>query len=435
MKSFIISSNGSGKGKTTVTLGILKAFKDSGFKVQSYKIGPDYIDGDFHQHITGVTTRNLDLYLMGEDGVKASFSRGHGDIGVVEGVMGLYDGKGISSEYSTAHVAKVLNLPVILVLSPKAKMATICAEINGLMNFEKVNIAGIILNNVDENYYDLLKLSIERYCNIVVLGYVPKNEELILKSRHLGLVQSSEIENLDQKIDICSKLIKKHVNMEKLAKIAIDSGVFPDNFHLASKGLKIAVAYDKAFNFYYRENIELLEELGEVQYFSPLKDKEIPKNIDFLYLGGGYPEVFIDELSENKSMLNSIKSSLESGTKCYAECGGLMYLTGSIEGKSCVGFFNGKAYMTGSLQHFGYAKMSVSVENNTLPKGISINCHEFHKSYVELEEKTICQVQKDTYDGTVKQWKSGYLKKNTIATYAHVHFFGNLDMVRKLTDK
>jgi cobyrinic acid a,c-diamide synthase len=212
MKSFIISSNGSGKGKTTITLGILKAFKDKGFKVQSYKIGPDYIDGDFHQHITGMKARNLDLYLMGEDGVKASFSRGHGDIGVIEGAMGLYDGKGISSEFSTAHVAKVLNLPVILVLSPKAKVATICAEINGLMNFEPVNIAGIILNNINESYYKLLKLSIEKYCKIQVLGYVPKTEELTLKSRHLGLVQSSEIENLDKKIDICSQMIKKHSN-------------------------------------------------------------------------------------------------------------------------------------------------------------------------------------------------------------------------------
>ncbi|WP_026883846.1 cobyrinate a,c-diamide synthase [Clostridium akagii] len=435
MKSFIISSNGSGKGKTTVTLGILKAFKDMGYKVQSYKVGPDYIDGNFHQHITGVRARNLDLYLMGEDGIKASFSRGHGDIGIIEGVMGLYDGKGISSEYSTAHVAKVLNLPVVLVLSPKAKVATICAEINGLMNFEHVNIAGIILNNINESYYNLLKLSIEKYCYTDVLGYVPKNQELILKSRHLGLVQSIEIEDLDKKIELCSQLVKKHVNMDKLFNIGVNPGNYKDDFHLDNQGLKIAVAYDKAFNFYYRENIELLEELGEVQYFSPLKDKEIPKNVDFLYLGGGYPEVFIDELSQNKTMLNSIKVSLEAGTKCYAECGGLMYLSESIEGKPTVGFLNGKSYMTERLQNFGYAKINVVKENSVISKGTSINCHEFHKSSVELNENTIYQVEKDKYDGSVKQWKCGYQKKMTIATYAHVHFFGNLGMLRELTKR
>ena len=168
MKCIVISSNASGGGKTTVTLGLLKALKNRGHKVQSYKVGPDYIDPAFHSHITGIPARNLDLYLMGEDGVKASFSRGIGDLGIVEGVMGLYDGKGITSEYSTAQVAETLNLPVILVLSPKAQAVTLCAEINGIKDYEKVNIAGIILNNISESYYKLLKLAIEKQCKIKV---------------------------------------------------------------------------------------------------------------------------------------------------------------------------------------------------------------------------------------------------------------------------
>ena len=186
MKGLVISSNSSGGGKTTITLGIMKALMKKGFDVQGYKVGPDYIDPAFHSHITGKASRNLDLFLMGEEGVKASFSRGTGDLGIVEGVMGLYDGKGIDSQYSTAHVSKVLNLPILLVITPKAQSATLCAELNGLLNFEKVNVAGVVFNNISENYYKLLKAAVEKNCNTKVFGYVPKNEKLSLKSRHLG---------------------------------------------------------------------------------------------------------------------------------------------------------------------------------------------------------------------------------------------------------
>jgi cobyrinic acid a,c-diamide synthase len=435
MKSIVISSNESGGGKTTVTLGLLKALKDMGYKVQSYKVGPDYIDPDFHEHITKVPARNLDLYLMGEDGVKASFSRGTGDVGIVEGVMGLYDGKGTGTEYSTAHVAKVLELPIILVLSPKGKSVTICAEINGIRDFENVNITGIILNNITESYYKLLKIEIEKYCSAEVLGYVPKCEELSLKSRHLGLVQSSEIQDLDKKIDTCGKLIRENVDINKLLELCVTATEYSDDFHVENKGIKIAVAYDKAFDFYYRENLELLEELGHVTYFSPLKDRELCSDFDFIYFGGGYPEVFVEELSRNKAMLKSIKNALENGVRCYAECGGLMYLTENIDGMDTVGFLKGSSSMTKSLQNFGYAQIQVVEDNNIFEKGFNINCHEFHKSKVKLQEETIYQVVKDNYDGTKKFWNCGYVKKNTIAAYAHVHFFGNMEMVLNLIGK
>lgn len=435
MKSIVISSNESGGGKTTVTMGLLKALKDIGYKVQSYKVGPDYIDTDFHEHITKVPARNLDLYLMGEDGVKASFSRGTGEIGIVEGVMGLYDGKGANTKYSTAHVAKILNLPIILVLAPKGKSVTICAEINGIIDFENANIVGVIFNNINESYYKLLKIEVEKYCKVEVLGYVPKCEELSLKSRHLGLVQSSEINDLDKKIDICAKLIKENVNIKKILELSVLKVQYSDEFHLENKGIKIAVAYDKAFNFYYRENLELLEELGEVTYFSPLKDKRLLSGFDFIYFGGGYPEVFIEELSKNKTMLSSIKDSLENGTRCYAECGGLMYLTENIDGMETVGFLKGSSSMTKKLQNFGYAQIQVVENNNILEKGLNINCHEFHKSKVDLQEKTIYQVVKDNYDETKKYWNCGYIKKNALAAYAHVHFFGNMKMLLSLIGK
>lgn len=441
MRSLVISSNSSGGGKTTITLGLMKALMKKGFDVQGYKVGPDYIDPAFHSYITGKPSRNLDLYLMREEGVKASFSRGTGDIGVVEGVMGFYDGKGIDSMYSTAHVSKVLNLPVLLIITPKAQSTTLCAEINGILNFEKNNIVGVVFNSISESYYKLLKTAVEKNCNTKVFGYVPKDEKLALKSRHLGLVQSSEIEDLNEKIELCSELILKHVNVEELLKYFKETEKYRDNFHIENKSIRIAVPYDKAFSFYYRENIELLEEAGEVIYFSPLKDRELPENIDFLYIGGGYPEVFIKELSNNKSMLRSIRERLESGLGCYAECGGLMYLTSGIEDTDsknvfeAVGFLTGHAYMTKKLQNFGYAKLKVEKENDVLPTGLEINCHEFHKSYVSLEEEKIYGLIKETYDGSLKTWNCGYAKNNTLGTYGHVHFFGNMKMIKSLLDR
>jgi cobyrinic acid a,c-diamide synthase len=207
--------------------------------------------------------------------------------------------------------------------------------------------------------------------------------------------------------------------MDALLKCFVESKKYEDSFHYENRSRRTAVAYDKAFNFYYKENLEALEELGEVIYFSPLKDEKLPENIDFLYIGGGYPEIFIKELSENISMLNSIKNALEAGLKCYAECGGLMYLSEEIEGYKTVGFFKGKASMSKKLQHFGYAEIEALAPNIFSKGGVKVNCHEFHKSFVELQEKTIFKTEQVSYDGEVTQWNCGYIKKNTLATYGH----------------
>ncbi|MFX0548707.1 cobyrinate a,c-diamide synthase [Hathewaya histolytica] len=442
MKAIVLSSNSSGGGKTTLTLGLLKALKNRKHKVQGYKVGPDYIDPAFHSKITGIPSRNLDLFLMGENGVKASFSRGTGDLGVVEGVMGFYDGKGIDTSYSTYEVAKTLNLPTVLVISPKAQVATLCAEINGILNFRDASIKGVILNNISSSYYTLLKAAIEANCNIKVFGYLPKDESLKLESRHLGLVQSSEIENLEEKIQHCATLLEEHVDIDSLLGEFKETEKYEDDFHIENKNIKIAVAYDKAFSFYYRENLELLEEAGTVIYFSPLKDSNLPEDIDFLYLGGGYPEVFYDELSKNTSMLNSIKNALDSGLRAYAECGGMMYLTKCIfkdeneeEKSPLVSFLNGNAYMTKRLQNFGYAEIEIGEENNILPKGIQINCHEFHKSFVNNSEKTIYKLRKQSFSGREKIWTCGYVKNNTLGAYAHIHFFGSIDFLNALLEK
>lgn len=436
MKSIIIGSDSSGGGKTTFTLGLMKALKNRKYDVQGYKVGPDYIDPAFHKEVTGVTSRNLDVYLMGEEGVQYSFSKGNGDVGIIEGVMGLYDGIGAGEDASTYHVSKILdNMPIILVVRPKGQSSTICAVIKGLKEYRNANIAGIVLNSISEKYYKLLKYSIEKNCNIKVFGYIPKNKDITLESRHLGLVQSMEVLDIEKKLEICGKMIEEYVDVDAILS-SMKEFVMTDKEvsrykKLENKGLKIGVALDKAFSFYYRDNIELLEELGEVIYFSPLKDAGIPQNLDFLYIGGGYPEVFKKELEDNKSMRESIKDALNNGLRCYAECGGLMYLTEEIDGSSMVGFFNGNSFMTKRLQRFGYCNLNIK-DRTYFHKDIKINAHEFHKSDVEVNEKTIYDVEKQQYDGEIIKWKCGYIKNNTLAGYAHINFLGNIEFLKEL---
>lgn len=438
MKSIVISSDSSGSGKTTVTLGLMGALMKKGFKIQGYKVGPDYIDTAFHKRVTGNKSRNLDIFLMGKDGVRASYMRGRGELGIIEGAMGIYDGKGIDVRYSTYHVSKVLNLPIILVMSPKGISTTICAEINGIIEFNSANISGIIFNNITESYYKLLKAAVEKNCGIQVFGYIPRDERILFGSRHLGLVQSSEVENLDKKLDILSELVLKNMDIEKILRCFRKVNYIQDNFHLLPKHLKIAVAFDKAFEFYYTENLEILNEVGDLVFFSPMKDRKLPDNIDFLYIGGGYPEVFAGELSQNKDILMDIKKNLNSGLRCYAECGGLMYLMDTLQGINtrkmfdAVGFFHGNVFMTNRLQNFGYASIEVMKKNNILKKGMKINCHEFHKSHIESKEDRIYEITKHMYDGSVKRWKCGYVKKNVLGSYAHVHFFGNMEFIKNL---
>ncbi|MBA2886035.1 cobyrinic acid a,c-diamide synthase [Clostridium beijerinckii] len=436
----------------------MKVLKSRNFHVQGYKVGPDYIDTAFHKAVTGMASRNLDTFLMGEEGVKKSFQKGSGNIGIIEGVMGLYDGIGASEKGSTYHVSKLLgNMPIVLVLSPKGQSASICAEISGFKNYKDANIVGVVLNSVSEKYYNLLKYAIEKNCNIKVFGYIPKTPEIALSSRHLGLVQSMEILNLEEKLDICANLMEKYVDIDGIInatqeyKISID-GDLNNSFKADDKqksfeslkeesknrNFKIGVALDKAFSFYYKDNLEALENLGEVVYFSPINDKELPQNLDFLYIGGGYPEVFKKQLENNYSMRKSIKEALDSGLRCYAECGGLMYLTESIDGLEMVGFFHGNSTMTNKLQNFGYCKVKIdnkcfnnrSLEDNEF----EVNAHEFHKSKVDLDEDNVYEVEKILYNGEVLKWKCGYFKNNTLGGYAHINFLGNEELLKALVN-
>jgi cobyrinic acid a,c-diamide synthase len=483
MKSIIISSNCSGGGKTTFTLGLMKALKDRRLEVQGYKVGPDYIDPAFHKEVTKKASRNLDTFLMGEEGVVKSYLKGNGDVGIIEGVMGLYDGIGASEKSSTYDVSKLLgSMPIILVLSPKGQSASLCAEINGFKNYRNANIVGVVLNAISEKYYNLLKYAIEENCNVKVFGYLPKETKISLSSRHLGLVQSMEILNLEEKLDICGKLIEEYVDLDgiisEMREFKASNKAQVSNVHntindvqksseyqiknetlgcenetlkyeneknkFENRNLRIGIALDKAFSFYYKENLELLEQFGEVIYFSPINDKALPKNLDFLYIGGGYPEVFKEDLENNYSMRNSIKEALNNGLRCYAECGGLMYLTKSADGAQMVGFFDGESIMTNKLQRFGYCKVKIdkkcfderfrTEEIFIGNKFFEINAHEFHKSQVKLNEENVYEVEKTQYNGEIMKWQCGYFKKNTLAGYAHINFLGNIELLKALID-
>lgn len=365
-EKILIAGTNSGVGKTTISLGIMQALVKRNMKVQPYKVGPDYIDPSYHTFITGRHSRNLDSYMLDDEKIKyiVNKSSKDADISVIEGVMGLYDGFGIDLDNCTSsHTSKVLKSPVILVINGKSMAASSAAMVLGYKELDKdVNIKGVIVNNVKTNsHYQIIKSSIEKYCNVEVLGYFPPNNKFSLESRHLGLVPSVEMKSLREKFYTLADEIEHYIDIDRIIEIS-ESDEFESDFdfqtliennkikeHVNNKS--IAIAYDKAFNFYYRENIELLEELGlEINYFSPLEDASVP-NADYIYIGGGFPEIFGKELEANESMRTSILEAHNNNIPIYAECGGLMYLGEKLLNQeeqefNMVGIFSGISKMT-----------------------------------------------------------------------------------------
>ncbi len=435
MKGFVLAGTKSGIGKTTISMGLMAVFED----VAPFKVGPDYIDPSFHKFITGNKSYNLDLFLMGEDGVKYSFEKHSKKISIVEGVMGLYDGLGNSLDnYSTAHLSRVLNLPVILVVDAAGKSTSIAAEVLGYKNLDpRVNIAGVIINKVNsEKLYEMLKDAIENYAGIPCLGYLKKDENLGISSRHLGLLQADEVEDLKDKKEILKEEIKKTIDLKKIEDIArlkkseknIDIFKNIENLYL---GLKVGVAKDKAFSFYYEDNLELLQRMGiELIEFSPIKDKQIPE-VDLLYFGGGYPENYLEELSSNREFLDSLREFHRSGGHIYGECGGFMYLSQGIKtldekSYSMVQLIDCSVKMTGKLfiSRFGYVDISFGA--------LSGKAHEFHYSSIDKTgyDERVFKITK--FDG--REWLCGYKNKNLIAGYPHLHFFKNLDILKQMLE-
>ncbi|MFR8871693.1 cobyrinate a,c-diamide synthase [Paraclostridium sordellii] len=444
MKKILIAGTNSGVGKTTISLGIMQALTKRNLKVQPYKVGPDYIDPSYHTFITGRDSRNLDSYMLDDEKIKYIFKNASkdADISVIEGVMGLYDGFGIDlNSCTSSYTSKILKSPVILVINGKAMSSSAAAMVLGYKELDKeVNIKGVIVNNVKtKNHYELIKEAIEKYCNIEVLGYFPPNEKFKLDSRHLGLVPSVEIEALTEKFYDLGSEIEKYINIDRLIEIS-ESEEIETSFELNElpkfKNKSIAIAYDKAFNFYYKENLELLNQMNiEIKTFSPLYDEIVPK-ADCIYIGGGFPEVFAKELGINKKMRESIKKAHENNVPIYAECGGLMYLGEKLldlDGNEyeMVGIFEGISKMTKSLKRFGYCDGIAKVDTVFSNKGDIIKGHEFHHSEFNSNEECSYKMIKKRGNKIVDEWYGGYSKGNTLATYLHTHFYNNLDSIIK----
>ena len=451
MKKILIAGTNSGVGKTSISLGIMQALTKRNLKVQQYKVGPDYIDPSYHTFITGRYSRNLDSYMLEDEKIKCIVknSSKDADISVVEGVMGLYDGYGVDlDDCTSSYTSKLLKMPVILVINAKAMATSAAAMVLGYKMLDRnVNIAGVITNNVkSESHYSTLKEAIEKYTGVEVLGYFPPNKEFSLESRHLGLIPSVEMDSLKAKFDNLADEIEKYINIDRIIEISeteefdtsFELGDFIENNKVNNK--TIAIAYDKAFNFYYRENIELFEKLGmNIEYFSPISDKKLPK-CDYVYIGGGFPEIFAKELDENKEIRYSIMNAHINKIPIYAECGGLMYLGEKLEDQNkdiynMVGIFKGCSKMTSSLKRFGYCFGEAKTDTILAKKGEIIKGHEFHHSVFESEEECAYYMRKLKNDKVIDEWEGGYSKGNTLATYLHTHFYNNLDCIANFIER
>lgn len=447
MKRILIGATSSGCGKTTITSGIIKALSDRGMKIQPYKVGPDYIDTSYHKLAAGITSRNLDNFILDTQEIKKIFSKNSKDvdISVVEGVMGFYDGYQADSDYcSTASMAKILDCPAILIIDGKGMASSAAAIVKGFKEFDKdVRLEGVIINNIgSDSHYNILKEAIEKNVEIKVLGRIPNVSEISLPSRHLGLVLGTEIEDAKEKVEKMAELVNKHIDIEKLLEIASDVSKLPEisTEKKHKTNVKLGLALDKAFNFYYEDSLDILRDLGvEIINFSPLTDSSIP-DCHGLYFGGGYPEIFASELSSNTSMRESIKKAYQANMPIYGECGGLMYLGESLvdlEGNEykMAALLKGKSKMTKGLKRFGYSK-GVLLEDTIIgTKGQEVKGHEFHHSTFETDLKPVYEMQKVRYDNKVDRWAGGYKSKNTFASYLHTHFCSDYNLAYKFCEK
>lgn len=429
MKTVMITAPSSNSGKTTITLGIIRALKNRGLDISAFKTGPDFIDTKYLGLASGKRAGNLDMHLMGRDGIFKSLEMNCGDFSVIEGAMGYFDGIYNTYENSSYDISKELNAPAILVYTPSGEMFSAIPKIKGMVDFEGSMIKAVILNKTSEMIYRLLKEKIEEFIGIRVLGYLPYQEEVQIESRSLGLINPEEKEDYDDLIDKTSKIVEKTIDIDGIINI-MNSFEVKAYKYARKRDIKVAIAYDKAFNFYFNENLRLLESTCQVVYFSPLEDSQVP-NCDLIYIGGGYPELYKEELSGNKSMLNSILQEAENGKHILAEAGGFMYLTDGVEDHPMVGVFKAKATMTDRLQRFGYVDIELKEDTILGEKGRKIRGNEYHKSQIEIEEPSLFDIGKPMGN---RSWQCGYSYKNTLAYYQHINFLGNIDLLGYLLD-
>lgn len=427
MKGLIISGTGSGVGKTSITTGLLSKLSHDR-EVQAYKVGPDFIDPMYHSLATGRQCRNLDTFLVPKEkiGPLVRESSKGSDICMVEGVRGLYEGlKGTTDDCSTAEIAKLLGFPVILVINARSLTRSAAAIINGFKSFDPgVNIAGVILNNVSgEQHENKIREAIEHYCDVEIVGVVKRDKDNTLGQRHLGLetIMSygksdiQPLENLVADVDV-----DRMMDIAERYEVPDDDGKMLYREH--EIGMKVAVPMDDAYCFYYRENIECMEAAGmEVKYFSPLAGDHLP-DADMYYLGGGYPELYAEKISQNRDFIEGLKNASDEGKYVFGECGGLMTMCSSIEYNgeehAMTGIFDAKAKMTG--RHGPTYVIADTTKDNPIFSDMGVHGHEFH--YSELVMSGSCSFGYDILRGKgIVDKKDGLVRKNSMGAYMHQH--------------
>lgn len=441
-KRLVIAGTSSGVGKTTLTIGIMAALRKRNLVVQGFKCGPDYIDPTYHTAVTKRISRNIDSWMLEKEVLLDIVERNsrEADISIIEGVMGYFDGENpLENTGSAAHIATITNSPVLLVVDCSSMARSAAAIVKGFQMLQQPsNIVAVIANRVgSEGHFNILKAAIEQECNIPVIGYMLKKDELHLPSRHIGLVPAIERGELDAYFNKLANEVEKTIDLDHLLMVAeakelvkVAHSIFATT---SNEKVKIAVAKDAAFNFYYEENIQLLRAVGaEIYYFSPLANEPVPKGVDGLYIGGGFPEEFAQQLCNNEISKESVKKAIEKGVPTVAECGGFMYLTKSIETNDgrkypMVGIIDGEVKMQSELAALGYREIFGKKNNFLLGEGELAKGHEFHYStYISKGEDCPAYDVKSPF-GLIE---AGCLLYSLVASYVHFHFASNPKMVR-----
>jgi cobyrinic acid a,c-diamide synthase len=445
-RCLVIAGSHSGVGKTTISLGLMAAFKRRGLTVQGFKVGPDFIDPGHHSRLLGRASRNLDGWMLSKEYNLATFchSMCGKDLGIVEGVMGLFDGyDGRSEVGSTAQMAKWLKCPVILVVDASSMARSIAALVHGFQTFDPdLRLEGVIANRVgSQTHVRFLAEAMETIPNIAFLGGLPRTEEITIPERHLGLITSDEDPYSIDLFDRLASLMEEHLELDKLYGLPT-CGVNRKNIPLpksSQSGLRLGVARDKAFCFYYQDNLDLLAHFGaDLCFFSPVRDSQLPPDLSGLYLGGGYPELFARELGENQSLKNEILAAAQGGMPLFAECGGFMFLTRSIEVEQrdypMVGLYPFRTRMLSRRKALGYREVVLKKDSLLGPKGLKARGHEFHYSELINGTVEIADLYQVSNRKGMEIGPDGFMAYNSLGGYIHFHFGSNPEMAANLVE-
>ena len=433
----VVAGTHSGAGKTTVATGLMAALAGRGLRVAPFKVGPDFIDPSYHALATGRPGRNLDAFLSGPDLIGPLFAHGAAgaDVAVIEGVMGLFDGKGGGELASTAHVAKLLDAPVVLVVDARAMSRSAAAMVHGYATFDpEVNVAGVVLNRVGSATHEGMLREALAPLGVPVLGVLRRDDAISTPDRHLGLVPAAERrEEAWRSIDALGAVVARSLNLDAVMRLASSAGSLsaepwspeaPEEG--GTPGVRVAVAAGPSFSFLYEENVELMEGAGaEVIPFDPTSDEDLPDGTEALYLGGGFPETYADALSANEPMKESVARFAGGGRPVVAECGGLLYLSRELDGRAMCGVLDASARMTGRLT-LGYREARAPLDSPLAGKDAAVRGHEFHYSAVEPGV------------GEAPAWvlagrgPEGFVSGGVHASYLHTHWAANPELPRRL---